>query len=127
VSLVCLKTYIWFKNSNADVFYHFAKLLEQLFLNLIKTSRKVNKKHFFCDQFLLFALRHLYNPSDYLRLPSYENRLKIINLESLQSRRENLSAVFKFNILHNRVNSAVLKNNVKINNNQSDKNITIFT
>jgi Reverse transcriptase (RNA-dependent DNA polymerase) len=69
-------------------------------------------------QFLLFALRHLYNPSDYLRLPSYENRLKIINLESLQARRENLSAIFIFNILHNGVNSAVLKDNVKINNNR---------
>jgi hypothetical protein len=67
-------------------------------------------------QFLLFALRFLYNPLDYLRLPSYENRLKIINLESLQSRRENLSAVFIFNILHSIVNSALLKNNVKINN-----------
>jgi hypothetical protein len=78
-------------------------------------------------QFLLFALRQLYNPSDYLRLPSYENRLKIINLESLQSRRENLSAEFIFNILHNRVNSAVLKNNVKINNNCLTRISRIFT
>jgi hypothetical protein len=75
--------------------------------NYIKKIESVQK------QFLLFALRHLYDPYDYSRLPSYENRLRIINLESLESRRNNLSAVFIFNILHGRINSTALSDNVK--------------
>jgi hypothetical protein len=63
-------------------------------------------------QFLHIALCHLYNPSDYLRLPSYENRLKIMNSESLQSKKENLSAVFIFNIFRDGVISTVLKGDV---------------
>jgi Reverse transcriptase (RNA-dependent DNA polymerase) len=69
-------------------------------------------------QFLLYTLRHLYNPRDYLNLPSYETRLRVINLESLESRRENLSATFIFKILHGAIDSSMLKNSVKINNNR---------
>jgi len=72
-------------------------------------------------QFLLFALRHLYDPYDYTRLPSYEHRLKLINLETLESRRNNLSAVFIFNILHGKINSIELKDKVKINNNRTTR------
>jgi hypothetical protein len=54
-------------------------------------------------------------------LPSYEYRLRIINLETLESRRNNLSAVFIFNILHGRINSSELSDNVKLNNNRTTR------
>jgi hypothetical protein len=72
-------------------------------------------------QFLLFALRHRYNPNDYTNLPSYNFRLNTIDLETLESRRNNLLAVFIFNILHGNVNSEEIKNYVKINNNRTTR------
>jgi hypothetical protein len=63
-------------------------------------------------QFLLFVLRHLHNPLDYSNLPSYEHRLKDIFLESLETRRENLSATFVFKILHDGVDSSILKESI---------------
>lgn len=72
-------------------------------------------------QFLLFALRHRYNPNDYTNLPSYDFRLNSITLETLESRRNNLSAVFIFNILHGNIISEELKNSVKINNNRTTR------
>jgi hypothetical protein len=72
-------------------------------------------------QFLLFALRHQYNPNDYMNLPSYNFRLNIIDLETLESRRNNSSAIFVFNILNGKINSEELKNHVKLNNNRTTR------
>jgi Reverse transcriptase (RNA-dependent DNA polymerase) len=85
------------------------------------TADYISKIESVQKQFLLFALRHRYNPYDYASLPSYEHRLNIIELESLESRRENLSAVFIFNILQDQINSTELKNEVKINNNRTTR------
>jgi hypothetical protein len=60
----------------------------------------------------------MHNPNDFTSLPSYENRLKIICLEKLDTRRINLSAVFIFKILHRNIDSLELKNMIKINNNR---------
>ena len=76
------------------------------------TDEYIKKIESIQKQFLLFALRHLHNPLDYQNLPSYEIRLKKIYLESLQARRENLSATFVFKILHDGVDSSELKNNI---------------
>ena len=69
-------------------------------------------------QFLLFALRSLYNPSDYLNLPKYEHRLNIIQLETLNFRRNLLGACFTFDILENNIKVNELKDAVKMNNNR---------
>jgi hypothetical protein len=75
----------------------------------IKKFESIQKKY------LLFALRHLYDPRDYNRLPSYEERLKIINLQQLSVRREHASAIFIFNILHGGIKSQQLSNEIVLN------------
>ena len=45
-------------------------------------------------QFLLFALKHIYDKEYGFRLPPYKERLRMINMESLQERRELLCASF---------------------------------
>jgi hypothetical protein len=70
----------------------------------IKKIESIQKKY------LLFALRHLHDPRDYTRLPSYEERLKIINLDKLSLRREHASAISIFNVLHGGIKSQQLSN-----------------
>ena len=45
----------------------------------------------------------MFDPRDYLNLPSYEERLKLINLQSLQTGRDILIASFKFYILQDNI------------------------
>ena len=66
-------------------------------------------------QFLLFALRNVFDPSDYLNLPKYEHRLNIIQLETLNFRRNLLGACFTFDILENNIKVNKLNEAVKIN------------
>jgi hypothetical protein len=72
-------------------------------------------------QFLLFALRHQYNPNDYMKLPTYDICLNTIDLETLKSRRNNSSAIFIFNILNGNINSEELENHVKLNNKRTTR------
>ena len=65
-------------------------------------------------QFLLFCLRGL-NWDPNLRLPSYESRLKLIDLPTLHSRRTMLNACFVLNILNGTVKSSYLLNAISIN------------
>jgi hypothetical protein len=82
----------------------------------IKKFESIQKKY------LLFALRHLHDPRDYNRLPSYEERLKIINLDKLSLRREHASAIFIFNVLHGGIKSQQLSNEIVLNPNRLTRN-----
>ena len=82
------------------------------------TDEYIRKFESVQKQFLLFALRQMFDPRDYLSLPSYEERLKLINLQSLQDRREILIASFIFDILHDNILVDELSDNVNLNNNR---------
>jgi hypothetical protein len=68
-------------------------------------------------QFLLFALRHLYNPREYYNLPPYIQRLQSLNLLSLSSRRTLLSNAFTFDVLNNNIDIDAIKDKIRINDN----------
>lgn len=87
----------------------------------------INKLESIQKRFLLFALRHLYDPRDYILLPTYEHRLRILDLEKLSSRRENLSAVFIFNILHSKIDCLELSTAVRLNENRLTRNSKYLT
>ena len=59
----------------------------------------------------------MYDPQDYLNLPSYEERLKLINLHTLKSRRELLIASFIYDVLHSNINTREISEAVVFNNN----------
>lgn len=73
-------------------------------------------------QFLLFALRELYDPRDFANLPSYNDRLQIIGLESLADRRTMLSACFTFDVLKNNIKNRLLTDQFKLNTNRQLRN-----
>lgn len=67
-------------------------------------------------QFLLYALRHIYGPNYGFILPPYTDRLKLINLESLQERREMLCATFVFDVLRGTINVPKINDKIELNN-----------
>jgi hypothetical protein len=87
-----------------------------------RTADYIKKFESIQKKYLLFALRHLYDPREYNRLPSYEERLKIINLQKLSVRREHASAIFIFNILHGGIKSQQLSNEIILNPNRQTRN-----
>lgn len=58
-------------------------------------------------KFVLYALRRLHWRDGFI-LPSYENRCALINLETLYLRREHFCAMFIFDLLSGRTDSATL-------------------
>ena len=66
-------------------------------------------------QFLLFALKHIYDREYGFSLPSYASRLKMINMESLQNRRELLCASFVFDVLTNVIRVPHIKDSINYN------------
>ena len=78
-------------------------------------------------QLLLFALRDMFNPKDYANLPNYLHRLKIIQLETLESRRNMLAACFTFDILTGGIQVVNLCNAVQINNNRQTRHSNYLT
>ena len=65
-------------------------------------------------QFLLFALNYLpWDPE--LLLPPYKDRLKLIHLPTLESRRTSANVVFLHKLLSGDINSPMLLGRVKIN------------
>ena len=54
-------------------------------------------------QFLLYALRGLGWRTDTYSLPSYESRLKLINLETLEFRRFKTDVLFAFDLLRRNI------------------------
>nr|AMS38367.1 hypothetical protein [Bactrocera tryoni] len=65
-------------------------------------------------QFLLFALNHLHWDSS-LNLPPYINRLKLINLPTLASRREMLGIIFLVKLMNGSVCSPSLLSDINFN------------
>jgi hypothetical protein len=82
------------------VFWVLSKEELKKFDNFWVTKTSIESIESIQKKYLLYALRHLYYPRDYNRLPSYEDRLKIIYLEKICLSRKNASAIFIFNILH---------------------------
>lgn len=76
-----------------------------IYSNMIESVQK---------QFLLFALRQTYCNSGF-SLPSYEMRLKLINLPTLLSRRKMLNALFVLKILSGDVYSPTLLGMINLN------------
>lgn len=65
-------------------------------------------------QFIIFALKGLpWNPSE--ALPPYENRLKLIDLPSLERRRLMLRAIFLIRLLRGQIDSQFLISEIKFN------------
>ena len=67
-------------------------------------------------QFLLFALKHIYDREYGYRLPPYKERLRMINMESLQERRELLCASFVFDVLRDNITVPFIRENIVLNN-----------
>ena len=85
------------------------------------TDEYINRFESVQKQFLLFALRNYFNPKDFLNLPSYEVRLKIIELEPLHFRRNLLGACFIFDILEGNIKVQQLNESVKFNTNRQTR------
>lgn len=66
-------------------------------------------------QFLLFALRDLYNPTEFSNLPSYADRLKILNIIPLSSRRTLLTSCFTLDVLKGNIDVTSIVNRIKFN------------
>lgn len=65
-------------------------------------------------KFILYALRRLGWSNGY-ELPSYEDRCRLINLETLSRRRENMGAFFIFDLLTDQINAPVLLEKIHLN------------
>ena len=74
-------------------------------------------------QFLLFALKP-FNWNPILNLPSYNNRLKLLNIPPLSCRRPMLSVVFMINLINCDIESPFLLS--RINFHISSRNLRIF-
>jgi hypothetical protein len=83
--------------------------------------RTVYSIYLFKNNFYFLHLDIYINPLNYFNLPSYEHRLIQIFLQSLEARREIFSATFVFKILHDDMDSSILKDSIEINNNRLTK------
>jgi len=66
-------------------------------------------------QFLLFALRHQFNPRDYDNLPSYDYRLRLIDMNSLSLRRKINSISFTYDVLMKKIDVEFISDKIVIN------------
>lgn len=66
-------------------------------------------------KFLMYALRHTVRRDANHRLPPYISRCKSIGMETLFRRRLNLSAMFVFDVLRERINSPSLSLKIRLN------------
>ena len=85
------------------------------------TEEYISKIESIQKKFLLFALRHRYDPRNFRQLPSYEHRLEILDLEKLSTRRDHASSIFIFNILNGGIKSKDLSANVTLNENRQTR------
>lgn len=67
-------------------------------------------------QFLLYALRDMYNPREYCNLPPYEYRLSLLNLMPLSSRRSVLGSCFTFDVINGAIDSEFISSLISFNN-----------
>lgn len=66
-------------------------------------------------QFLLFALRNLGWRTDSYALPSYKDRLKLLNMQTLEKRRFNYDAMFAFDLLRKNIGYEPLSSKMRLN------------
>lgn len=66
-------------------------------------------------QFLLFALRNLGWRTDTYVLPSYTDRLKLLNMQTLEKRRSNYDTMFAFDLLRKNIKCEPLSSKMKLN------------
>lgn len=76
----------------------------------IKKIESIQKK------FLLYILNHIYSPRDFNNLPSYLYRLNIINMKTLEGRRDLLASCFIFDVLKRKINITFFNERVLLNN-----------
>jgi len=74
----------------------------------------INRIESIQKNFLKFALRDL-NWNDPYVLPPYENRLKLLRLDTLEKRREIASACLLFDIFYDRLDSVFIQSNIFLN------------
>lgn len=65
-------------------------------------------------QFLIFALKDL-NWNDNFRLPPYKHRLLLLDMNTLEDRRETMSCMVIFNLLSGKMSSSYLLSNISFN------------
>lgn len=68
-------------------------------------------------QFLRFALRHLGWDRSTFELPPYENRLKLLGMETLEKRRHCADALFAFDLLKGNIDCVSLQRMIRVNSN----------
>ena len=78
-------------------------------------ANKVNSIESIQKKFVLFALRRSIRRDLNYRLPSYESRCKLLNLESLVRRRLNTCALFAYDILNSILDAPVLRIKFSLN------------
>ena len=78
------------------------------------TQNQINALESVQKQFLLFALRNLGWNNGY-ELPKYEDRLKLMNLDTLSDRRIMINASFMYKLLNGKVDATYLKNQLNLN------------
>ena len=83
------------------------------------TFLQINKLEAVQKQFLLFALRDLQWRHEFLLL-SYEDRLKLLNLTTLNERRILSCAVFMYKLLNGLINVPYLRNKLTLNQSSYD-------
>ena len=88
---------------------------------MLYTVTYIKKFESIQKQFLLFALRDIHDPRDYHNLPSYNIRLRLLGLQTLESRRTISSACFVFDILNENINVKYIFENVTINTNNRSR------
>ena len=78
------------------------------------TKEQCNKIESVQKQFLLFALRNLSWNHQFI-LPAYENRLKLIDMDTLQNRRVILSSSFMYKLMNNNIDVDCLRQKLILN------------
>ena len=78
------------------------------------TQVQINKLESIQRQFLLFALRNL-GWNDGYQLPKYEDRLKLLQLDTLNDRRILINASFMYKLLNGKIDAIYLKDQLNLN------------
>ena len=79
------------------------------------TKKQIDALESIQKQFLLFALRNL-GWSQRFELPSYESRLNLLNIDTLENRRVLFSSVFMYKLINGNIDVNSLRDKLNINN-----------
>lgn len=86
----------------------------------------VNRIESIQKQFILFALRKLGRDRSTFVLPSYTSRCRLINIETLQSRRTNANVFFIFDLMNGHIDAPSLRNMLRFNSNTATRSARTF-